>query len=80
MNFEDMAPELQKKLKEAKSEQELLAIAAAEGLDLSDEVLRGISGGFRPFGGGKPSGEPAPYCYENCEEDNDTICWGHSDS
>ena len=80
MNFEDMAPELQERLKAAKDEQELLAIVAAEGLDLSSDELRGISGGARPFGGGKPSVDPAPYCYANCEEDNDTICWGHNDN
>ena len=46
MNFEDLSPELQEKLKAAKTEEELLAIIAAEGIDLSEDQLKAISGGM----------------------------------
>ena len=46
MNFEDlMNPELQEKLKGARTPEELLAIAKDEGFELSGEELNGISGG-----------------------------------
>ena len=46
MNFEDLKnPELQEKLKSAKSAEDLVAIAKAEGLELTDEQLEAISGG-----------------------------------
>ena len=81
MNFEDLTRDLKQKLKAAKTEEELLAVIAAEGLDLSEDQLRGISGGFRPFGDMPIDPDDlTPYCYENCQEDNNTTCWGHSDS
>ena len=46
MNFEDLKnPELQEKLKGAKTPDELLALAKEEGFELSDAELEGISGG-----------------------------------
>ena len=46
MNFEDLKnPELQEKLKEAKTPEELLAIAKEEGFELSDEALETVAGG-----------------------------------
>ena len=46
MNFEDLKnPELQEKLKAAKTGEELVAIAIEQGVELSDEQLEAISGG-----------------------------------
>ena len=46
MNFEDLKnPELQEKLKSAKTPEELVALVKEEGLELSDEQLEAMSGG-----------------------------------
>lgn len=46
MNFDDLKnPELQEKLKAAKTADELLALAKEEGIELNDEQLQGLSGG-----------------------------------
>ena len=46
MNFEDLKnPELQEKLKACTSMSELAEIAVAEGVELSDDELDGLSGG-----------------------------------
>ncbi len=45
MNFEDLAPELQEKVKACKTPEEILALAQEEGYELSDESLEAISGG-----------------------------------
>ena len=64
MNYENLNPELQEKLKAAKTADELRAIAASEGVDLSDEELKAISGGrCRIYCNG--------YCPENTCIDND---------
>ena len=47
MNFEELKnPELQEKLKSAKTPEEMLALAREEGFELTDEELEGISGGW----------------------------------
>ena len=46
MEFKDLKnPEVQEKLKSAKSFEELVALAKEEGLELSDEQIEAISGG-----------------------------------
>ena len=46
MNFEDLKnPELQEKLKSAKTPEELVALAKEEGVELSDEQLESLSAG-----------------------------------
>ena len=46
MNFEDLKnPELQEKLKAAKTPDELVALAKAEGIELTDDQLETIAGG-----------------------------------
>ena len=46
MNFEDLKnPELQEKLKAAKTVDELVELAKEEGLSLTDDQLEAISGG-----------------------------------
>ncbi len=46
MNFEDLKnPELQEKLKAAKSSEDILAIAKEEGFELTDDQLEAVSGG-----------------------------------
>ena len=46
MNYEDLKnPELQEKLKSAKTPEDLLELAHEAGYELSDEELDGIAGG-----------------------------------
>ena len=46
MNFEDLKnPELQEKLKAAKTPEELVALAKEEGMELSDEQLESLCAG-----------------------------------
>ena len=47
MNFDftNLAPELQEKARACKTPEELLALAKAEGYEVSDEDLESISGG-----------------------------------
>lgn len=45
MNFEDLTPEQQEKLKSAKTPEDILAIAKEEGYALSEDELAGIAGG-----------------------------------
>ena len=45
MNFGDLAPELQEKVKACKTPEEILALAQEEGYELNDESLEAISGG-----------------------------------
>ena len=66
MNFEDLKnPELQEKLKAAKTEEELMAIVAAQGIDLSNEMLQAISGGMMCRG----------FCGEHCP----AVCYNNED-
>ena len=46
MNFEDLKdPELQEKLKSAKTAEDILELAKEEGYELADEDLDSVSGG-----------------------------------
>ena len=45
MEFKDLTPEQQAKARACKMPEELLALAKAEGYELSDEELEGVSGG-----------------------------------
>lgn len=49
MEFKNLTPEQQDKIKNAKTQEELDAILDEEGLELADEVLEGIAGGERPW-------------------------------
>ena len=50
MNLEDLRnPELQKKLKEAKTPEELLALAREEGYELAGAELESVAGGSWDF-------------------------------
>ena len=49
MDFKDLTPEQQEKIKAAKSREELEAIAAEDGFELSDEALEAIAGGEHPW-------------------------------
>ena len=55
MNFEDLTPELQEKVRACKTADELVALASAEGVELTDEQLEGIAGGMNWRGKGMPS-------------------------
>ncbi len=46
MNLNDLSPELKAKARECKNADELVKLAEAEGMEISDEELEGISGGF----------------------------------
>ena len=72
MNFEDLTPEQQEKARACKTPEEMLALAKAEGYELSDEDLEMVSGGWNntptcPQCGSKkvksvrlPDAEPTP--------------------
>jgi hypothetical protein len=45
MDFDELSPELRDKVKSCKSPQEILDLAKAEGYELIDAELEGISGG-----------------------------------
>ena len=55
MNYDDLSDELKAKVGEAKSVNELLALAAQEGIELSDEQLEMVSGGVEWSGSGSGS-------------------------
>ena len=46
MEFKDLTPEQQAKARACKTPEELLALAKAEGYELSDEDLEMVSGGW----------------------------------
>lgn len=45
MKYEDLTPEQQEKAKACKTPEDILALAKAEGYELSDEQLETITGG-----------------------------------
>jgi predicted ribosomally synthesized peptide with nif11-like leader len=45
MEFKDLTPEQQEKARACKTPEELLALAKAEGYELTDEELGAVSGG-----------------------------------
>ena len=45
MNYEDLTPEQMEKVKACKSAEELIELAKAEGVELTDEQFESISGG-----------------------------------
>ena len=47
MRFEELTPEQQEKAKACKTPEDVLALAKAEGYELSDKELDDISGGLR---------------------------------
>lgn len=46
MNFNDLSPELQEKVRAAKTPEDIIALAQEEGYSLSDEELEEISAGL----------------------------------
>ena len=51
MNFEDLKnPELQEKLKSAKTPEDILALAKEEGYELDDGQLEAVAGGWGDCG------------------------------
>ena len=60
MNFEDLkSPELQEKLKSAKTADELIDLAREEGVELNDEQLEALAGGGSEWYEMKQG----PHCY-----------------
>ena len=45
MNFEDLSPELQDKVRACQTAEEILALAKQEGYELSEEALEAVAGG-----------------------------------
>lgn len=75
MNFEDLKnPELQEKLKSAKTPEDILTMAKEEGFELSDDELEGVSGGFWGCRSDCSEYEPAPITNEiKINGDNNVI-------
>ena len=75
MNFEDLKnPELQEKLKSAKTPEDILTMAKEEGYELTDDELEGISGGFWGCGSDCSQDAPGPnYVNVTVEGDNNTV-------
>ena len=46
MDFSNISPELREQAKACKSSEELLALTESEGIELSDEQLDAVVGGF----------------------------------
>lgn len=46
MKFDDLSPEMREKVQACKSSDELLALAKEEGVELSEEDLEAVSGGW----------------------------------
>ncbi len=46
IDYDDISPELKEKAKKCKTPEEILALAESEGLELSDEDLGAVSGGW----------------------------------
>ena len=89
MNFEELAPELQERLKAVKTIEELAELAKAEGVDLSVDQLKAVSGGMEPNPGGMgpDSGNKClPYCFADapqpcvCYDDYNTVSYCPSDT
>ena len=82
MNFKDLAPELQEKLKAAKTIEELAELAKAEGVDLSEDQLKAVSGGMNPDSGNRCRS----FCFADapqpcvCYDDYTTTTYCPSDS
>ena len=50
MNYENLSPEQRERARACESPEELAALAEEEGLELSDEMLKGVAGGgFDPL-------------------------------
>ena len=76
MNIENLSLELQEKLKSATTEEELQDIVKAEGLDLSEDMLKAISGGYRPNMG---PGQGQQYIDPLCPTNQNAICDNYFD-
>ena len=59
MDFKDLTPEQQERARACKTPEELLALAKEEGMDLSEEQLEKVSGGYIDI--------PDCPCYEDFE-------------
>ena len=46
MNIDDLSPELKEKARACKTTEDLLELAKSEGIELSDEQLEKVSGGW----------------------------------
>ena len=59
--FDGLSDDLKKKVTECRTSEELMNLAKTEGIELSDEQLDAISGGFEWTG--------SCSCYCDCQED-----------
>ena len=67
MNFEDLTPEQQAKARACKTPDDMIALAQEEGVELSDEQLQAVSGGWGCATDGKPCNDDC-YSLEICAE------------
>ena len=64
MNSDELSPELQEKAKACASPEEMIALAKEEGIELSDEMLESVSGGWE-------TPKCDEYKWESCDQDDD---------
>ena len=60
MDRKELTPELQEKLKECKTPEELIELAKREGYELTDEQIESISGGGGRWSGDCEGFKPKP--------------------
>lgn len=70
MSFEGLSHEVMEKAKACASIEELRALCAEQGNELSDEELVGVNGGIEDL----PTPDPCRYYYGFCEENTVPIC------
>ena len=58
MNIDDFTPEQQERARACRTPEELLALAAEEGYDLTDGQLEAVSGGYGGCGNQNQCGMP----------------------
>ncbi len=66
IDFENLTPELKEKAKACKTPEDILELAKAEGYELSDEEIEGISGGWCP--GNCDNYTCKDLCHDACTE------------
>ena len=71
MKFEDLTPEQQEQVKNAKTPGDLAKLAESVGKELTDEELEAFAGGAT-WSSNDNSGQPCPYCGKHVDYESGT--------